>query len=1099
MSRKPTYKELTNKLADAEKLIASLRDGEVEDIISERDAALLGVRELEEAYIESEQNFRNAMDICPLGVRIITEDGELLYANQAMLDICGLGSVEELKAIPRQGLYTPESYAEHQERKERRKQGESLPGVSEISIRRPDSGTRYLEVFRKGIIWGGENQYMSMYQDITERKKAEEELRKSEARFRGFFEKETNYCYMISPAGFILDLNSAALMAIGYTRDEIIGKPLLTTVYAPESRDHARKLFSEWKEKGKIENEELKIITKNGEERTVILNVSVVIDKAGEILHSVSIQTDITERKRAEEALKESEERFRTASQIASDVVYERDLQTGIATFYSDIDSHLGYEPGGYPRTMEGWRGHVHPEDLARIDNQGMDQIKPGVPYSIEYRVSKKDGTYMTWLDRIILIRDEETGKPSKFIGAATDITERKQAEEKHRTILKTALDGFWTVDMEGKFLEVNDSYCNMLGYTREELLKMSIKDVEFIEKPEEILGRIKKIAEQGSDRFETRHKRKDGQIIDVEVSTNYLDLGGGQVSVFVRDITRRKQAQERISNLNLTLHSIRNINQLITREKDRNRLIKGVCKCLVEINNCQNASVVLLDESLRFTTYAEAGLGRDFLPGLKFLKKGNLFPCVREALRKGDIAIVKDHLTMCAGCPLLTKHSDSWGVTLHLYYDGKTYGFLRVSLPRSMADDEDIVDLLKEVATDITFALHDIELEEEHKLLEEERLRGAKLESISTLAGGIAHDFNNLLTGIMGNIGLAKTYTAPSDKAFKTLDEAEKAAIRAKNLTQQLLTFARGGKPVKKVANITELVNESATFALRGSAAKLELSLPDKPWPVEVDEGQINQVIQNIVINADEAMPGGGILKIGAANVSLKKAGALPLPKGKYVRIEIQDTGIGISKAHLQRLFEPYFTTKKKGSGLGLSTAYSIIKNHGGYITAESTLNKGATFYIYLPVSKKQAKVKKELTPEKPARAGGKVLVMDDEEIIRTMLNNMLYLAGYQVELTSDGAEALEKYTGAMKAGEPFDAVIMDLTIPGGMGGKETIKKLKDIDPSAKAIVSSGYATDPIMSEYKKYGFSAVIAKPYSVKQVKETLQSLIKRKRLR
>jgi CheY-like chemotaxis protein len=328
-------------------------------------------------------------------------------------------------------------------------------------------------------------------------------------------------------------------------------------------------------------------------------------------------------------------------------------------------------------------------------------------------------------------------------------------------------------------------------------------------------------------------------------------------------------------------------------------------------------------------------------------------------------------------------------------------------------------------------------------------------------------------------------------------LDEAEKAAIRARDLTQQLLTFARGGKPVKKLADITGIIKESAAFALRGSKVKLELSLPGDLWPIETDEGQMSQVINNLVINADEAMPSGGTLKIHAENLVFKKTAALPLPSGNYVRIDIKDTGMGISQEHLQRIFEPYFTTKQKGSGLGLTTAYSIVRNHGGYILAESKQNEGSTFHIYLPASKKAVKGVKKVAIENSGQAGGKILVMDDEEIIRKMLKNMLSLASYEIELSTNGAEALEKYTQAMQSRDPFDAVIMDLTIPGGMGGKEAVKKLLGIDPQALVIVSSGYATDPIMSEYKKYGFKAVIAKPYSVKQLRDTLSSLLKKKK--
>ena len=215
-------------------------------------------------------------------------------------------------------------------------------------------------------------------------------------------------------------------------------------------------------------------------------------------------------------------------------------------------------------------------------------------------------------------------------------------------------------------------------------------------------------------------------------------------------------------------------------------------------------------------------------------------------------------------------------------------------------------------------------------------------------------------------------------------------------------------------------------------------------------------------------------------------------------MRIDIIDSGIGISAEHLQKIFEPYFTTKQRGSGLGLTSAYSIVKNHGGIILTESTQNKGSTFHIYLPATKKPlVKGGKRMTAEKAGQAGGKILVMDDEEIIRKMLKNMLSLAGYTVELSADGAEALEKYQQAIKERDPFSAVIMDLTIPGGMGGKEAIQKLLEIDPNAVAIVSSGYATDAIMSDYKAYGFKAVIAKPYSAKQLQETLSGLLTRKK--
>ncbi len=385
-----------------------------------------------------------------------------------------------------------------------------------------------------------------------------------------------------------------------------------------------------------------------------------------------------------------------------------------------------------------------------------------------------------------------------------------------------------------------------------------------------------------------------------------------------------------------------------------------------------------------------------------------------------------------------------------------------------------------------------------ERKQVEDERQKLKKLESVGILAGGIAHDFNNLLTGIMGNISLAKRYVEPKGKAFERLDEAEKASVRARDLTQQLLTFATGGLPVKKLASVAELIKESAAFSLSGSGVRPEFSLPDDLQMAEIDEGQMSQVIRNIIINADEAMPNGGIINIRAKNRVIKKAEALPLPNGNYIEISIEDHGVGISKEHLPRIFDPYFTTKKKGSGLGLATVYSIAKNHGGHITVQSTQNVGTTFHIYLPASEKPAPIKeKEALKEAPIHGKGRILVMDDEEVIRELLSQELTDVGYTVGLTADGAEAIEQYTKAKESGQPFDAVIMDLTIPGGMGGKEAIKHLLELDSTAKVIVSSGYATDPILADYEKYGFSGVVAKPYNVTQIEKTLHDLLRKKK--
>jgi two-component system, cell cycle sensor histidine kinase and response regulator CckA len=393
-----------------------------------------------------------------------------------------------------------------------------------------------------------------------------------------------------------------------------------------------------------------------------------------------------------------------------------------------------------------------------------------------------------------------------------------------------------------------------------------------------------------------------------------------------------------------------------------------------------------------------------------------------------------------------------------------------------------------------------------ERKRVEEELLKARKLESIGVLAGGIAHDFNNLLTSILGNISLIKMYPNSGDKMHRRLAEAEKACLRAKDLTQQLLTFSKGGAPVKRVSFIGELIKDSASFALMGSNVKCEFSISEDLWPVEVDERQIYQVISNVVINADQAMPEGGIIKIIGQNINgggeeptvhthyEGNAPPLPLKRGRYIQITVEDQGIGVPKEYLTKIFDPYFTTKQKGSGLGLATAYSIIKGHDGYIGVESELGVGMKVHIYIPALDKGVEQRgAEVEAEGIVYGKGRILIMDDEAMIREVIGDMLSHIGYEVEYASDGEEAIEKYIRARGSKRPFDIIVMDLTIPGGMGGKEAISKLMGIDPEVRAVVSSGYSNDLVMSEYRNHGFRGVISKPYSIEKLAEILNKVM------
>ena len=375
-----------------------------------------------------------------------------------------------------------------------------------------------------------------------------------------------------------------------------------------------------------------------------------------------------------------------------------------------------------------------------------------------------------------------------------------------------------------------------------------------------------------------------------------------------------------------------------------------------------------------------------------------------------------------------------------------------------------------------------------ERKQLEKQLLHAQKMEAVGRLAGGVAHDFNNILTAILGNIGLAALDEKIGPRVQDRLAQAEAACLRAQALSQQLLTFAKGGAPVRKLCSVAELLTESTVFACVGSPVRCETTFPENLWWIEADPGQIDQVFQNLTINAVQAMPIGGTIKVWAENLTLGTDSGLPLSAGRYIKISLRDQGMGIPAEHLPRIFDPYFTTKQKGSGLGLASVYAIIEKHHGHIGVESKPGVGTTFYIYFPAVEGQVTPQPE--EDKELLVGtGKILVMDDEEMVREVLGGMLALLGYEAEFARDGGEAIEMFVQAQGSGQAFAAVILDLTVPGGMGGKETMARLREIDPQVKAVVSSGYSDDPIMADFQKYGFSGVIAKPYRISELGKIL----------
>ena len=627
------------------------------------------------------------------------------------------------------------------------------------------------------------------------------------------------------------------------------------------------------------------------------------------------------------------------------------------------------------------------------------------------------------------------------------------QNSEKHfRSIIENVSDIITILDGSGDIRYLSPSVEHVLGYRPEELITKNVFDFTHPDDIERVLKFFEeRIQIPGvAPPIELRLLCKDGSWCTLEtIGNNLLDDSVVEgLILYSRDLSARKQAEETLAvekeRLAVTLRSIGD--GVITTD------IKG--------------KILLINkEAEKLTGWTqEDAIGRPLI---------EVFHIINEKTRDSCENPVEK----------VIKTEERAGL------DSQTVLIARDGIERIIADSGAPIFDRKSKIIGVVLVFRDVS---EKRKMEEERLKIHKLESIGLLAGGIAHDFNNILTAFMGNISLSKLYVKPEGKIFERLEEMEKATLRAMDLTGQLLTFSKGGAPVKKTLSISELIKDCAIFALRGSNVQCEFSFSDDLWPSEIDEGQISQVINNMIINADQAMPEGGEIQVCAENMVVDAKLSLPLRPGRYIKISIQDQGSGIPKERLPRIFDPYFTTKQKGSGLGLATAYSIIDKHDGYIVAESELGVGSTFYIYLPASEKKVPEVKE-TRTKAFVGKGRILVMDDEALIRDIAGKLLSRIGYDVEFAKDGAEAVKRYQKAMESGKSFDAVIMDLTIPGGMGGKEAVQRVLKIDPNVNAIVSSGYSNDPVMSDFRKYGFKGVVTKPYTIEELGKTLLEIL------
>jgi PAS domain S-box-containing protein len=718
--------------------------------------------------------------------------------------------------------------------------------------------------------------------------------------------------------------------------------------------------------------------------------------------------------------------------------------------------------------------------------------------------------------------------------------------------------DSIQWITMDTRFWNVNQAACSMLGYSREELLSLSISDIDPHFTLEEWRTHLQEIRRSVSIKHARFHKTKDGRIFPVEITSNYIKYNDIEYyCAMVRDITERVKAEQEASFFRSLIEHTRDPFYVVCPDEGFRMVYANRAACeqfgmdleqlqtmripdwdpAFEMGNIDALMQQLREgRSARFETVHRVASGKHIpveVTACLLSHDGREYACgyfyditerkrIEEALRESEeryralIELSPDAIFIRTGGRLMfanaegakllgvDKPEDIYGrEALEFIHPGSRELVLQRVAEALQTGEPSPPTEIKLVGMDgskvpvevasvpfrykgeislLTIA-HDIT---DRKRMQEELLKTQKLESLGVLAGGIAHDFNNILTAVIGNVSLARMQVGEGHKAAARLAASENALARATDLTRQLLTFARGGEPIKKVIKVGGLIKEAASFAIHGSTVKCQFVLANDLWLVEADEGQLSQVIQNLVINARQAMPEGGTLTLEAKNIRSTQEGK------RFVHISVADSGAGIHEHHLQRIFDPFFTTKQLGSGLGLATCYSIIKQHGGNITVTSTLGKGSTFYVDLPAAEQGSVVEADSIIE-VVYGSGRVLVMDDEEPVREAAQAMLEELGYTVECAKNGSDTVELYRQRKEEGTPFSAVIMDLTIPGEIGGKGAINFLLKIDPNVKAIVSSGYSTDPVMANYSEFGFVAVLRKPYRPQEMSVILDDCL------
>ncbi len=777
------------------------------------------------------------------------------------------------------------------------------------------------------------------------------------------------------------------------------------------------------------------------------IQVSKIHNRKHTTISSLVTIREVTERKRLEEDTRQSRELYTKIFQSSPAAIVLSRVDNGelieVNQMFVKISGYARHELIGHTTMELGiWENdgdHGQMVELARSN---------GVKRNIELNYRRKDGAMRICNASPQMI---ELDNIHCMLSVIEDITEKLEIEEririneeKFRTLFDYAGDGIYIADMKGSIIDANGKALDRLGYTHDELIGKGFAEIVAPGDIPQVIAGLQELWTTGNTFRELNGLSKQGKKVLAEINARTIDITGRKMLLIIsRDITERREGERALRN-----------------EKER---------LDVTLNNISEGVIVTDME------------GRTILANNSAANMLNLERKGMVGLKLGDIY----HLEGSA------SGEDAVSAIVKALKNGSASTSYRVKL----RSDQQYL-LINESASPIfegekmvgaVLAFHDVTAE---KNLEEEISKAARLRTIGALAGGIAHDFNNVLTIIMGNIELTRKSIGSETEPEKWLDDISRALERAKELSNQLLTFSKGGAPVKRDIALAEVINDAVSELSIDRTVRVDLNLSKDLGKINVDERQMKQALMHVLKNAHEAMPEGGVLGVSAVRSLIHERNPFLSP-GEYVHIQIRDTGYGIPSTEMDHIFEPYFTTKQDHAGMGLAVAYSIVKAHGGHISIDSDVERGTMVHIHLP-SMKPDKPSDKMAKKPAVRKNQlKILVMDDEQMIRELATEMLDVLGHKPKSVYGGEEALQQYAGAMASGDPYDLVIMDLTIPNGMGGKEAIVEILKIDPNARVIVSSGYSNDPVMSDFRKFGFSYVMPKPYKMKDFELAIEN--------